>query len=157
MVTSDEDASIGSEDIIEDEEVSIGAEDEASIGSDEDMEESSAEDSMDDEESCAITGSASTAAMAVVANRVRIMVISRVFNPRVGHAARRRTWLGWVPLASLLNNLNRAVGQHDAYPFVLTPPVIGKLGFIQRLVHDAGRTQWTVPGPSGPSPINRPW
>ncbi len=63
----------------------------------------------------------------------------------------------WVPLASLLNNLNRAVGQHDAYPFVLTPPVIGKLAFIQRLVHDAGRTQWTVPGPSGPSPINRPW
>ena len=27
----------------------------------------------------------------------------------------------WVPLASLINNLNRAVGQHDAYPFVLTP------------------------------------
>jgi hypothetical protein len=40
----------------------------------------------------------------------------------------------WVPLASLINNLNRAVGQHDAYPFVLMPPVIEKLGFVQDLV-----------------------
>ena len=63
----------------------------------------------------------------------------------------------WVPLASLINNLNRAVGQHDAYPFVLTPAVIDKLGFIQRLVHAAGQVQWTVPGPDGPEPINRPW
>ena len=63
----------------------------------------------------------------------------------------------WVPLASLINNLNRAVGQHDAYPFVLTPPVIGKLAFIQALVHEAGQVQWTVPGPNGPEPINRPW
>ena len=63
----------------------------------------------------------------------------------------------WVPLASLINNLNRAVGQHDAYPFVLTGPVIAKLGFIQRIVRAAGSTQWAVPGPNGPLPINRPW
>jgi hypothetical protein len=62
----------------------------------------------------------------------------------------------WVPLASLINNLNRAVGQHDAYPFVLTPLVVEKLGFIQRVVREAGRVLWTVPGPSGPIPINRP-
>lgn len=43
----------------------------------------------------------------------------------------------WVPLVSLLNNLNRAVGQADAYPFILTPPVIEKLGFINALVHQA--------------------
>ncbi len=43
----------------------------------------------------------------------------------------------WVPLASLINNLNRAVGQPDAYPFILTPPVIEKLGFINDLVHQA--------------------
>jgi hypothetical protein len=43
----------------------------------------------------------------------------------------------WVPLASLLNNLNRAVGQADAYPFVLTPPVIDKLAFVNALVHQA--------------------
>ncbi len=63
----------------------------------------------------------------------------------------------WVPLSSLINNLNRAVGQHDAYPFVLTPAVVGKLEFIQRIVRDAGQIQWTVPGPNGLEPINRPW
>ncbi|SMQ74537.1 hypothetical protein SAMN06295905_2310 [Devosia lucknowensis] len=43
----------------------------------------------------------------------------------------------WIPLTSLLNNLNRAVGQADAYPFVLTPPVMDKLAFINALVHQA--------------------
>ena len=62
----------------------------------------------------------------------------------------------WVPLSSLINNLNRAVGQHDAYPFVLTPEVIEKLGFIARIVREAGAVQWTVPGPTGPIPINTP-
>jgi hypothetical protein len=63
----------------------------------------------------------------------------------------------WVPLASLINNLNRAVGQHDAYPFVLTPLVIEKLGFIQQLAREAGSVQWTVPGLDGaPMPINTP-
>lgn len=62
----------------------------------------------------------------------------------------------WIPLASLINNLNRAVGQPDAYPFVLTPTVIDKLGFIQRLLREAGAVQWTVPGPDGPIPINTP-
>lgn len=62
----------------------------------------------------------------------------------------------WVPLSSLINNLNRAVGQHDAYPFVLTPQVVAKLGFIQKTVLAAGSAPWTVPGPDGPIPINRP-
>lgn len=43
----------------------------------------------------------------------------------------------WIPLASMLNNLNRAMGHPDAYPFVLTPQVIDKLGFINSLVHAA--------------------
>lgn len=62
----------------------------------------------------------------------------------------------WVPLSSLINNLNRAVGQHDAYPFVLTPAVVAKLGFIQSVVRDAGAAPWSVPGPQGPIAINRP-
>ena len=62
----------------------------------------------------------------------------------------------WVPLASLVNNLNRAVGQSDAYPFVLTGPVIEKLGYIAALVHRAGAAQWTVNSPSGPVAINEP-
>lgn len=43
----------------------------------------------------------------------------------------------WIPLASLLNNLNRAMGQADAYPFVLSQVVIEKLSFINDLVHQA--------------------
>lgn len=43
----------------------------------------------------------------------------------------------WIPLASLLNNLNRAMGQTDAYPFVLSPAVIEKLRFVNDLVHQA--------------------
>jgi hypothetical protein len=62
----------------------------------------------------------------------------------------------WIPLASLINNLNRAVGQNDAYPFVLTPVVIEKLGFVAAIVKQAGSVQWTVPGPNGPIPINTP-
>ena len=62
----------------------------------------------------------------------------------------------WIPLSSLINNLNRAVGQHDAYPFVLTPEVIDKLGFIARIIREAGAVQWTVHGPTGPIPINTP-
>ena len=41
----------------------------------------------------------------------------------------------WVPLVLLLNNLNRAVGQPDVYPFVLSPRILEKLSFIHRLVH----------------------
>lgn len=62
----------------------------------------------------------------------------------------------WVPLAALMNNLNRSIGQHDAYPFVLTTAIIEKLGFIHRLVRKAGSVQWTVPGPAEPVPINTP-
>ena len=40
----------------------------------------------------------------------------------------------WVPLALLMNNLNRSMGHPDAYPFVLTPQVIEKLGFVHRLI-----------------------
>ena len=59
-----------------------------------------------------------------------------------------------VPLSSLINNLNRAVGQRDAYPFVLTPAILDKLRFVQKVVREAGAVQWTVPGPDGPIPIN---
>ena len=41
----------------------------------------------------------------------------------------------WIPLAAMLNNLNRAMGHPDAYPFILTPQVIDKLGFVHALVY----------------------
>lgn len=45
----------------------------------------------------------------------------------------------WLALAAALNALNRSMGAADPYPFVLSDPVIRKLGFIHDLVH--GRVQ----------------
>jgi hypothetical protein len=39
----------------------------------------------------------------------------------------------WLPMTFAMNNLNRSMGQTDLYPFILTPQVIGKLGFIHAL------------------------
>ena len=41
----------------------------------------------------------------------------------------------WVPLSVALNSLNRSMGGRDAYPFVLTPTITGKLDVVARLVH----------------------
>jgi hypothetical protein len=41
----------------------------------------------------------------------------------------------WVPLTVAVNSLNRSMGVADLYPFVLSPGVVAKLGFIQSLVH----------------------
>ena len=42
----------------------------------------------------------------------------------------------WLPLSNALNALNRTMGQPDAYPFILSPAVIKKLGAIHDLIHD---------------------
>lgn len=44
----------------------------------------------------------------------------------------------WLPLAFAMNSVNRCMGQTDLYPFVLTPPVVRKLGFVHRLVQEHG-------------------
>jgi hypothetical protein len=46
----------------------------------------------------------------------------------------------WVALSSALNSFNRSMGMADAYPFVLSPKVTEKLGFIHALVHDTERS-----------------
>ena len=45
----------------------------------------------------------------------------------------------WIPLGFALNSINRCMGQADLYPFVLSPAVIEKLGFIHALVRSARR------------------
>jgi hypothetical protein len=40
----------------------------------------------------------------------------------------------WVPLSIALNAMNRSLGLDDLYPFVLSAPVIEKLGFIDGLI-----------------------
>jgi hypothetical protein len=41
----------------------------------------------------------------------------------------------WLPLSIALNSLNRTMGQPDAYPFVLSSPVIEKLAFMHDTIH----------------------
>lgn len=45
----------------------------------------------------------------------------------------------WLPLTYALNAVNRSMGKGDLYPFVLTPAVIEKLGFVHALVTGTGR------------------
>jgi hypothetical protein len=44
----------------------------------------------------------------------------------------------WLPLTFAMNSLNRAMGNPDLYPFVLSPAVVTKLSFVHDVVH--GRT-----------------
>jgi hypothetical protein len=41
----------------------------------------------------------------------------------------------WLPITFAMNSLARSMGQSDLYPFILSPPVIQKLGFINDLIH----------------------
>jgi hypothetical protein len=43
----------------------------------------------------------------------------------------------WVPLTFALNSLNRTMGREDFYPFIISPPVIEKLGFVHNVIHKA--------------------
>ncbi len=43
----------------------------------------------------------------------------------------------WLPLSFALNSLNRSMGHDHAYPFVLSPLVIEKLGLVQQIVRGA--------------------
>jgi hypothetical protein len=40
----------------------------------------------------------------------------------------------WIALSMALNSFNRSMGIADAYPFVLSPKVVAKLGFVHELV-----------------------
>lgn len=46
----------------------------------------------------------------------------------------RKMMASWFPLTYILNNLNRGLGLPDAYPFVLSKPVIAKLAFIHETI-----------------------
>ena len=45
----------------------------------------------------------------------------------------------WTPLTLAVNSLNRSMGLPDLYPFVLSPTVVTKLGFVHEIVRSAGR------------------
>lgn len=39
----------------------------------------------------------------------------------------------WLPLTYAMNSINRSMGNHDLYPFVIQPKVVEKLSFIHRV------------------------
>ena len=41
----------------------------------------------------------------------------------------------WLPLTFAMNSPNRAMGNRDFYPFVLSPPAIAKLSFVHDVAH----------------------
>jgi hypothetical protein len=45
----------------------------------------------------------------------------------------------WLPFTFAINSVNRAMGLRDLYPFILSPAVIQKLGFIHGLVQGVAR------------------
>jgi hypothetical protein len=44
----------------------------------------------------------------------------------------------WLPVAYMLNNLNRGLGLPDGYPFVLSPPMIEKIRYVHQVVEQGG-------------------
>jgi hypothetical protein len=55
----------------------------------------------------------------------------------------------WLPLTYAVNSLNRSMGLPDLYPFVLSPPVLSRLGFVHESVRRA--TAWESFRPRGSS------
>ena len=45
----------------------------------------------------------------------------------------------WLPFTFAMNSVNRAMGMRDLYPFILSPVVVDKLGFIHGLVRNVGK------------------
>ncbi len=42
----------------------------------------------------------------------------------------------WIPVSFIINSLNRSMGVPDAYPFVVSPPVVAKMKFIHDLIRN---------------------
>lgn len=68
------------------------------------------------------------------ADHDRVMDLRVDFSPYKAGGAERLVE-AWLPLTFALNSLNRCMGEPDLYPFILSPTVIRKLGYIHDLVH----------------------
>jgi len=55
-------------------------------------------------------------------------------HPLAGEAGFGRIIQLWLPLAWSLNMINRSMGHHDLYPFVLPPAVLDKMRLVHKLV-----------------------
>lgn len=43
----------------------------------------------------------------------------------------------WLPLTFAMNSMNRSMGNHDLYPFVIQPSVVEKLNFIHKVCYES--------------------
>ena len=60
----------------------------------------------------------------------------------------------WLPISQFTNSMNRSLGLHDGYPFVVPAPVVTKLEFIHRVLGAAMRGELAMnfaPSDSPPS------
>ena len=65
----------------------------------------------------------------------------------------------WVPLTTLVNSLNRSLGQNDAYPFALSEGALRKLQYIHDVISEVrltGRLERQAPPAAAPAPAEAP-
>jgi hypothetical protein len=46
----------------------------------------------------------------------------------------------WLTLTFAVNSMNRSMGRHDLYPFVLGPLAVAKRDFVQQLIRSVSRS-----------------
>ena len=82
------------------------------------------------------------AGMVLHADRVRFSyrATSRRWSPTTMHPIERMLY-DWKWMALFFNRVNTAMGKNPLYPFVIPPPVVGKLGFIHRVIRETAREQ----------------
>jgi hypothetical protein len=69
----------------------------------------------------------------VVKPKVSQSVAAKVdYDPHTGDMSRLID--AWLPLTFAVNSINRSMGLHDLYPFVLSPTAIAKLAFVHERV-----------------------
>lgn len=91
---------------------------------------------------------------------------ARPQTPDAGSAAQARELVidQWLPVAQFLNAMNRSIGLHDSYPFLMPPAVVHKLQSVATLLAEAAgalpaaRGAAPAAAPSSPpsSPAQRP-
>jgi hypothetical protein len=69
------------------------------------------------------------------------VVLGLVEDPGPGLSDRLASW---VRFSLQFNEVSRSLGLRDAYPFVLTPPIIAKLEFVEAAVSAAAKTATTA-------------
>jgi hypothetical protein len=57
----------------------------------------------------------------------------------------------WLPTTFAVNSLNRAMGQPDLYPFIISPAVIAKLDYVRALIQESDVRQDEAGMPQAPS------